>query len=270
MFRYTLKILLGTGFLVTFGAAAVQGQSGSQTTQTRVMVRAVAHDAKVLGSGVGGARITIRDVRTGKILAEGVQEGSTGSTEAIMRVARARGLSAYGADSEAAGFLAVIDLAEPSQVEVTAEGPLDTPQAMQRASKTLLLVPGLDVVGEGVVLELNGFRVELLEPAPVPGGGGPARLEGGPIRVRARVTMLCGCPTTPGGLWDSDEIEMTARLLLEGNVVAEISLGYGGEPSVHVGELPDPGPGLAVLEVIAADPARANSGMARREILIVR
>ena len=47
----------------------------AQTTPTRVMIRVVAHDAKIIGSGVGGARVTVTEVETGRVLASGVQEG---------------------------------------------------------------------------------------------------------------------------------------------------------------------------------------------------
>lgn len=57
-------------------------------------------------------------------------------------------------------------LEQPTVVEVTAEGPLDTPQSTQRVSKTLLLVPGQDVLGEGILLEIHGLTVTLLAPTP--------------------------------------------------------------------------------------------------------
>ena len=68
-------------------------------TPTRVMVRVASHDAKIIGSGVGGARVTIRDQRTGSVLAEGIQEGGTGNTSLIMGT-RERGASVY--DTEVA------------------------------------------------------------------------------------------------------------------------------------------------------------------------
>lgn len=271
--------------LVPAAVPAVESQE-----PTRVLVRAVSKDAKVIGSGVGGARIAVRDAATGEVLAEGVQEGSTGSTEAIMVTPRPRGLTAYGADPEAAGFLAELSLDRPTRVEIVAEGPLGTPHAVQRASKTLLVVPGYDVLGEGVILELNGFTVELLSPAgPAPAevagttgsAAGSAKLAGsgaasaaedplpvdrGPLAVRVRVTMLCGCPTEPGGMWDADGIEVFARLIADGEEMARERLGFSGERSVFVGTLPDPGDGPAALEVIAADPERANFGMVRREV----
>ncbi len=139
--------------------------SQSEGVLTKVMVRAVSHDAKIIGTMVGGARIKIRDLSTGEILVEGIQKGGTGDTGLIMRKPRARGAKVYDTPG-AAGFLATLKLQKPTVVEISAEGPLDTPQSTYRASKTMLLVPGKHILGEGVLLEIHGFRVRLLEPAP--------------------------------------------------------------------------------------------------------
>ncbi len=132
-------------------------------TPTKVLVRAVSRDAKIIGSGVGGARITIRDASTGEVLTEGLQQGGTGDTDSIMVRPHQRGTPVYDTEG-AAGFLATLELDQPTVVEVIAEGPLGTPQSKQRASKTLLLVPGQDILGDGVLLEIHGFTVTLLEP----------------------------------------------------------------------------------------------------------
>lgn len=55
--------------------AAVEAQ-----VTTRIMIRVVAHDAKIIESAVGRARITIRDAKTGSLLARGEQQGDTGDT----------------------------------------------------------------------------------------------------------------------------------------------------------------------------------------------
>ncbi len=146
-------------FLVTAGVdpAAAAGIT------TRVMVRAFSRDALLITDLVGGARITIRDVTTGTVLAQGIQKGGFGNKELIMIRPRERGATVFGTPGTA-GFLARVMLERPTVVEVTAEGPLGTPQSTQRASKTLLLVPGQDVLGEGILLEIHGLTVTLLAP----------------------------------------------------------------------------------------------------------
>src|SRR5258708_34185743 len=63
--------------------------------ETRVMVRAIARDAKIIGKGVGGARITIREVSSGKVLAEGMLQDGTVDTAGIIRKAPGRGGQTY-------------------------------------------------------------------------------------------------------------------------------------------------------------------------------
>lgn len=250
---------LALALLSSLAAAGLRPAAAQEPT--RVLIRAVAHDAKAMGSGVGGARIVVRDPATGDTLARGIQEGSTGSTERIVLRARERGATVYDTPGTAR-FLARLDLREPTRVEIIAEAPPADPVA--RASTTMLVVPGEDVLGEGVILDLHGFTVEILDPAP-----GVTIGAGGKTSVRARVTMLCGCPTTPGGIWDSQRIRIEARLVdAAGDVLARTPLGYAGEESIHEGTLavPEgtlPEGGAAELHVLASDPERANFGIAR-------
>ncbi len=249
-----LAIAVGAGS----GGAIQQAEA---QTHTRVLVRVTANDAKILGSGVGGARITVRDARTGKVLAEGVQEGSTGNTGLIMGT-RERGATVYETEG-AAGFLAELALSQPTQILITGEGPLDTPHAMQVASRTLLAIPGEDVLGEGVILELLGFTVDPVSPAD--GTEVPA---GEPVEVRAKVTMLCGCPTEPGGLWDADDYELLVQAVRGGEVVGSWPMEFAGETSHYVGTVMLDRPGEVVLRMLAMDRKKGNFGMATAKVWV--
>jgi hypothetical protein len=177
--RY-LNFVVGT-LLLFVGSATLQAQE--KGIPTKIMVRAISRDAKVIGTKVGGARITIRDLATGAILAEGIQKGGTGDTDLIMVRPRRRGSQIYDQPGTA-GFLVTLMLKRPTVVEVTAEGPLNTPQSTQIASKTLLLVPGQDVLGDGILLEIHGFTVEVLTPAEE-----DSLAVGQELEVRATITM---------------------------------------------------------------------------------
>jgi hypothetical protein len=236
-------------------------QSGAK--ETKVMIRAIARDAKVIGEHVGGARITVRDVSTGKILAEGMQKAGTGDTDLIMNKPRTRGATVYGTP-DASGFLAVLNLDKPTVVEISAEGPLGSPQAIQRASKTMLLVPGEDVLGEGVLLEIHGFIVKTLAPQM----DTKAKI-GSPFEVRATVTMACGCPIEPGGLWDANKIHVIARLVREGKIEKEIPMQYAGVQNTFKGDVPVTSPGQVELQVLAMDPPNANFGLTQQDLTIV-
>jgi hypothetical protein len=231
--------------------------------ETKVMIRAIARDAKVIGTHVGGAKITVRDTATGEILAQGIQQGGTGDTNTIMKTPRTRGMAVYSA-GDTSGYLAVLHLEKPTVVEISAEGPLGNAQATQRSSKTLLLVPGEDVLGEGILLEIHGFIITPLAPLP------DAKVKGGsPFEVRATVTMACGCPTEPDGLWDANKIRVVARLLRDGKVESEIPMTYAGVQNTFHTDVPVTAAGPLELQVLAMDPASANFGMTREAIAVV-
>lgn len=238
------------------------GQSEPEPVPTRLEVRAVARDAKVIGSGVGGARVTVREAANGRVLARGVQRGGTGDTERIIRDPVERGEAIYDTEGTAS-FTATLMLRRPTRVEVTAEGPLAAPPASREvATKTLWMLPGHHVEGRGLVLELNGFFVEVLAPGDRAGTG--------ELDVRARVRMLCGCPTEPGGMWDSDRYEMVARLLRDGRAVREVPLRHAGRASLYEADLPVEDPGRYEIEVLVADTARGNVGRAVRPVRVTR
>jgi hypothetical protein len=237
------------------------GQTGGK--ETKIMIRAIARDAKVIGTHVGGARITVRDAATGEILAQGIQQGGTGDTDVIIKKPHTRGMTVFSA-GDTSGYLAVLHLDKPTVVEVSAEGPLGNAQATQRSSKTLLLVPGEDILGEGILLEIHGFIVTALAPLP------DAKVKtGSPFEVRATVTMACGCPTEPDGLWDANKIRVVARLLRDGKVESEIPMTYAGVQNTFHVDVPATPSGPLELQVLALDPGSANFGMMKEAVAVV-
>ena len=252
---------LFSAFAILILASPLFAQTGGK--ETKVMIRAVARDAKVIGTHVGGARITVKDVATGEILAQGMQQGGTGDTNVIMKQPHTRGMSVYNTP-DASGFLAVLHLEKPTVVEVSAEGPLGNAQATQRTSKTLLLVPGQDVLGEGILLEIHGFIVTAVAPLP------DAKLKSGsPFEVRATVMMTCGCPTEPDGLWDANKIHVVARLLRDGKVQSEIPMTYAGVQNTFHADVPATAAGPMELQVLSMDAGSANFGMMKEAVTIV-
>ena len=229
--------------------------AGQEPVPTTVVVRAVSNDAKLIQDPVGGAHITIEHAETGEVLAEGRQTGDSGSTDKIMRQPHERGASIYEAPG-AAKYDATLQLTHPTPVKITARGPLDYPQAQQTASKTMLLMPGADVTGDGVTLTLHGFIVEVLAPEAVDAAPGTS------LDVRARVRMMCGCPTEPGGLWDASRYTIRAQLLRDGAVVADAPLSFAGTTSEYDGTITVPEGGATHLRVTAQDAGRGNFGAA--------
>ncbi len=249
MIRSSLVVSLLFAFVLVLPAPA------QEAVPTQVVVRALSNDAKIIQDPVGGARITIEDAETGEVLAEGQQTGDSGSTEKIMQQPHERGATIYDVPG-AAAYETTLDLEEPTRVRVTAEGPLDYPQALQTTSKTVTLVPGEDVTGDGITLTLHGFIVEVLSPTEADASPGED------ISVRARVRMMCGCPTEPGGMWDADRYTIRAQLLRDGAVVAEAPLSFAGTTNEYDGTLPVPEAGATQVRVTASDADRVNFGTA--------
>jgi len=250
----------GIAFFATVGtllAAAAPAVAQSSGAETHVLVHVRAHDAKLIGDAVGGARVTITDAGTGEVLATGITTGGTGDTHLLIQEPHER----YGNFMDtpgAAGYRATFSLTRPTVVEISAVGPLNYPQATVRASKTLLLEPGADIGGNGIVLDLQGLIVEVLDAPPTSTDAG--------VTVRARVRMLCSCATEPGGLWTVERV--TARLMDGDEVVAEAPLQYSGQTSTYGGTVPSPRPGAFTLVVEAADTDGVNFGTATRPVSV--
>ncbi len=180
----------------------------SAAVETQIDVRVLSKGAKFIGTGVAGAEITIRDAETNVLLARGQTVGNSGNDRRIMVEAWPRHAPLSTATS--AVFRAALELEAPRQVVVTARGPLSQPQSAAVATVTQWMVPGKHVTGgDGLVLELPGFSVDILSP--------PSRwrvpAKQKQIELRANVMMLCGCPIEPGGFWDANAFEVAASAI---------------------------------------------------------
>jgi hypothetical protein len=158
----------------------------ARAVETRVMVRARTKDAKFIGSSMGGALVVIRTADTGVVLATGTTTGGTGDTKRIMVEPHARG--AAWTDAATAGFEAVLDLAEPTFVTIEVTGPMGQRQSAARATVQTWLLPGRHVSGDGIMVEIPGFAVNVAAPRPhdtVARAGGLAR-----VPIAATVVMM--------------------------------------------------------------------------------
>jgi hypothetical protein len=231
---------------------------------TPVSVSVLSNDAKFVGSSMGGMRITIRDVISGELLAEGLTVGSTGDTKRIMDAPRERDFVLRTKGS--ARFDAVLDLERPTRVRIEATGPLAQAQGASEISETWTLLPGKDYSdGNGILLHLHGMVVDVLSP--------PAHLKtesGNSIRIEANVTKMCGCPlgkTTP---WPIERYSVEARLYrATGKLLDVVPLAYTGERSQFAALLSMPGPGAYEIIVTAFDPATKDSGSDATTVILV-
>lgn len=238
-------------------------RSGAPAEPTDIVVRVIGKDSKFIGTSMGGMRIMLRDAHTGELLATGVTAGGTGDTEQIMQPQGTR--RARLADDTAARFTATHDLAEPRLIEVEAYGPLAQLPVAHRVLSTQWVVPGRPVAGgDGWVLELPGFVVDVLAP--------PAhvRLPSGTreVELQASVTMMCGCPIEPGGLWDAGHYEVRALLKRDGAALGGVDLAYAGETSRFAARPALDASGVYKAPVCAYDPADGNTGLDRTTFIL--
>lgn len=237
------------------------GMAGAEPTE--VMVRVLSKDAKFVGTSMGGVRVTLRDGHTGEILASGITRGGTGDTKQAMHASGGR--RARLADETAARFVATLDLSEPRLVEVEAFGPLAQPQAAHRVVSSQWVVPGRHLSGgDGWVLELPGFVVDVLQPS----AHVTLPPETRSVELRANVVMMCGCPVAPNGLWDAEKFEVAAPVTHDGRPAGRLALSYAGRTSQFAGTVAIEAPGVYDVLVYAHDPANGNTGVDRTTFIV--
>jgi hypothetical protein len=226
-----------------------------QAEPTIITVRVLSKDAKFIGSGMGGARVVLQDADSGLVLAEGIIQGSTGDTRKIMIEPRIRGqaLSTKGS----ASFTATLQLDRPTKVQVTVEGPLNNSDSANRVTSTQWVIPGKHITGgDGWLLEIPGFSVTAEASLKA-----ISNSESMIFDVRADITMMCGCPIEPDGLWDANGYEVAAIVTDRAGNSTTVPMHYAGKTSIFSGrsELAGGGPFEAV--VYAYDASNGNTGV---------
>jgi hypothetical protein len=220
-----------------------------------VTVRVISQDAKFIGDSTGGARVTLRDAATGRMLAQGVTTGGTGDTERIMK---ASGRSPLRAGPDAAGFAATIDIDSPTLVDLLVEGPLSRPGSLIKVASQRWIMPGEPVTaGDGWTVELPGLAITP-----------EVTVNGRSIRVAAKVEPMCGCPITPGGLWDAGDYRVSASLWRGKLRSGDAELAFARSPGHYEGDVAAMTPGTYTLVLFARNTKTGNSGMAQTEVRI--
>ncbi|MEO1051745.1 MAG: hypothetical protein AAFX87_14040 [Bacteroidota bacterium] len=236
----------------------------SYATETKVIVRAKAKDAKFIGTSIGGAHVMIKNKTTGEIMAQGKTTGSTGNTDLIMKTPHERGMSI--ADEKTAKFTAIIDITEPVFVRVEVLAPINKRQATITASTELWLIPGKHILGDGLVLEIPGFVVDILEPR-THRFISMQDLNNQPLKIKANLVMMCGCTISKGGLWDAEKMEVKAIVKLNDEALTEIPMRWVSN-NLFEGDLPIEKGGLYELTVYAYSEASGNTGVDKVNYII--
>ncbi len=171
--------------LFTFGVllTAILLFGIAEAEQTKLVVRAKSKDAKFIGTSMGGASVIIRDSENGKVLADGTTSGATGNTKMIMIEPRQRGVRI--SDSYTAKFETVLDIDEPRLLTIEVEAPnIQKPDTL-KSSTQVWLIPGKDITGDGVIIEVPGFSISTNVPETLKSVGNKAT-----IPIQARIVMI--------------------------------------------------------------------------------
>lgn len=222
---------------------------------TRIMVRAKARDAKFIGTSMGGAYVKITEHLSGRLLADGYTSGATGSTDIIMRQPHAR----HGklTNDQTAGFLATLDIESPIFVTISVLGPMSDPQSQVLASTQVWVIPGKHIEGDGVVLELPGFVVSVMEPQTTQSITASGTTN---VNLKAHVIMMCGCPISEGGLWDSENMEVKAMVYMDGDLKKVVPLVWKSS-NIFEGQMPVSQAGNYQIMVYAYSATTGNTGL---------
>lgn len=225
--------------------------SSSFATETNIMVRAKANDAKFIGTSVGGVKVVVEDAETGEILDQGWINGGTGSTTTIIKEPIKRG-ERLTTDTTA-GFVANVDLTSPRLLRFKLVAPYGFRQALQEASVTSWVIPGKDIMGDGIIVNMPGFIVDAWTRV----------LEGGQVDIYTKAAMLCGCPIYPDGPWDPKNYEVTAIIMQDEKQVDEVKLAFTGPVGMFSGKASIKNDGHYKAIVYVFDKTTGNVGVDR-------
>lgn len=225
--------------------------------ETKIMIRAKARDAKFIGSSLGGAYVVVRNKANQQILAEGKTTGSTGNTDLIMKNPKTRTTAI--ADEKTAGFMAKIDIDEPTFVSIEVVSPYNLKQAQAKVSTELWLIPGKHILGDGIVLEIPGFIIDILKPR-THQYISLKEIKDKPFQFQANVVMMCGCVIDKGGVWNSEDMEVKGILKKDGKPFKEVKMSWVSTNLFEGSDLIDQ-PGNYELILYAYDKQTGNTGV---------
>ncbi len=249
--RALFLTLLATCALALPAAA----QYNEEDVNIKITVRA--QDGRIVGNGVGGAYVIMRDRRNGDVLAEGVTAGDSGDVKTIMS-ATARD-AVLGSDTSA-DFEFSLAVLEPLPVTVSARAPLAQGQSEVTANHDMILIPGQDYsTGDGILITVPGFMVDIAEPAVA------KTIKHDPEKttaLRVHVAKLSGDAVgAKDGPWPADRYKVQAHIFKESVFVTSAALTYGNEPGLFSAKLKMPLPGTYRVIVSAFDPLTKESGI---------
>jgi len=235
-----------------------------QAQTTKITIRARAKDAKFIGTPIGGALVVVRNDLTGEILAKGLTTGGSGSTDVLLKKPIVRGQSIT--DSATAKFVAQVNITEPTFADIEVTAPVNRRNGTVKATTQVWLIPGKDILGDGVIVEIPGFILDVIYPTTHQFIKLDS-IKNGDLTFKASLTLECGCPITKGGVWNSDDIQVNAIVKKEGVKTGEIPLQLV-EQNIFQGTLKVKEKGDYELDVYAYSAKTGNTGVDRINFVV--
>ena len=252
-----MRALIYSFFIVALSFTAFSNQAKAGL-ETELLITVKSSDAKFIGTQTGGAHVIIRNRKTGDVIADGMTYGSTGDTDTIMAQSIER--DAKFTAPETAKFQFSLEFWEPTPVTISASA------NGVSASFDTILVPEKDyTTGNGIMIEIPGFAVDILSPAPNSSYDHNAKT---PVSLEANIMHLCGCKIEPDSPWPPERYEVDAYVYKEGLLVTKFEMPYAGEPGIYASNITIPIPGIYKLTVVAFDKHNKNVGMDTTSIIL--
>ncbi|GLU51643.1 hypothetical protein Dfri01_11040 [Dyadobacter frigoris] len=230
-----------------------------------MVIRAKAKDAKFIGTGIGGAYVIVKNELTGEILAKGLTTGASGNTDLILKTPHKR--NDRLTDDKTAKFEASVNIQEPTFVSVEVIAPVNRKSSAIKASTQLWLIPGKDIDEEGIVLDIPGFILDILEPQ-THRIMLLEKMADKKVKIKINLTMLCGCAITKGGVWDSEQIEVKAIVKKDGVKYKDVALGITSVDNIFEGILDMNAIGMYEIQVYGYDKITKNTGVDKINFVI--
>lgn len=225
---------------------------------TKITIRALAKDAKFIGTGIGGAYIIVKNHETQEVLAKGYTAGASGNTDVIVTKPKVR----YEriTDDKTAKFVAALNITEPLLVDITAIAPFNRKSAAIQATTQVWVIPNKDVLGDGIILEIPGFIVDILSPTAhelISFDAGQKR----EVNLRVNTVMMCGCTIQNNGIWNASNYDVDAIVRKEGVEIGKVKLIKTTKDNIFEVKIPVKESGNYELIVTAFDNKAYNTGV---------
>ena len=162
-------------------------------------------------------------------------------------------------DEQTAKFLAVLDIDEPVYVNIEVLAPANNKQAQAKVSTSLWLIPGKHLLGDGVILEVPGFIIDVLKPR-THQYISLKSVKDTPFEIAANTVMMCGCTISDGGIWDAQKMEVKALVKKNEASYTEVTM-KPADTNLFKGSFTITEPGRYEILVYAYDAQTGNTGV---------